>query len=139
METGIKVGFRKSWGIFLLVAGLLLLTANIYLAVLSGFIRMGNTIASLFLVVSGVLYLNQTYFIVKNGQFRFFSLLGFSVRTYQLDDQTEIVRENGKFYLINDGKRKRLRVAPQFADPKDWARFESFLRTRTPAEELHDH
>lgn len=137
MET-LKVGYSKTWGWGIMIAGFVLFLMNFYLFTISSRASMTQMALCLFLSFSGALYLSRSYFELKRNELIVYALIGPMKRRYSFSNINEFVFEGDKLYHIRDGKRKRVWVGKLMSDKEAWREFETRIRRADFGGELHD-
>lgn len=133
-----KVYYNKAWGIFFVIMSLIILVLHLYLINLTGRTQPLNMLSAILILVVGILYLNRPYFELTSTEIQLYAPLGYVVRRYNFTSYSDLDWDGKKLYLIQDGKRKRIRVSAMMSNKAQWQQFLQAIQGDDLIKELHD-
>jgi hypothetical protein len=134
----VKIHYHKAWGLTFVILSSVLLLMHLYLASLTGELKIINILTALIILTAGILYLTRPYFEVTPTEIKLLAPLGHAVRTYTFKKYSDIDVVDNKLYLNKDGERKRIRITKWMCNRQEWEKFMALIREDDVLGELHD-
>lgn len=135
----IIVKYNKAWGVGLLVSGVVLLIAQVwvYMLIQKG-ITLITMITSFLIIFAGIRYLIGIYFELTPKSIKLYNLYGNTIKTYTFSHIEELHFVDNKLFIEKEGNTKHVRLSKVMADAKQWQEFVGLITSQDLGNELHD-
>lgn len=125
-----KVHYKQSMGIIMIVSGIIIFALNMYLITISSRLPI-QLFLGIFFIVIGAFYIKRPMFELKQDEILLFNAFGMVVKRYRFDTMEDLVVVDNKIYVDKDGNRKRVRLSSFSANKAEWDQFIGMIKKRT--------
>lgn len=125
-----KVHYKQSMGIIMIVSGIVIFLLNMYLLTLSSRMPIQLFLGILFIIM-GAFYLKRPMFELRQHEIVLFNAFGMIVKRYTFDSSEDLVVVDNKVYIEKDGNRKRVRLSSFSANKTEWDQFIGMIKKGT--------
>lgn len=125
-----KVHYKQSMGIIMIVSGIIIFALNMYLITISSRLPI-QLFLGIFFIVIGAFYFKRPMFELRQHEIVLFNAFGMTVKRYPFDSPEDLVVIDNKIYIEKGGNRKRVRLSSFSANKSEWDQFIGMIKKGT--------